>query len=139
MKRKLRTPRRRHESSMSPILRPESPHTVGCGPVVIAAISDRKWPRGDIRTCSDACNIDSRVVATVDTGVIVVARDEKCKVPKVSIIVRGETERRSFGENFSPIIDVDGIRQLVAVSRLNQRCRCSGRYAFRSAHRFSRR
>jgi hypothetical protein len=107
-------------SSMNPALGPGSGHTVGCRPVFIA-IPDRSWRRGDIDTGSGGFSIHFRVVASINAGVIVVARDQKSKVTEIRIVIWGKADGRSLGKDFSAIINVDGIRQLIACARLNQR------------------
>ena len=90
-------------NSMNPALSPEPGHTIGCRSVFIASIPDRTWRRGNTDTDSDGVRIHFRVVAIINVGVIVVARDEKSKMAKVRVIIGGETDRRSFGEDLSVI------------------------------------
>ena len=118
-------------NSMNPALSPESGHTVGCWSVFIACIPDRTWRRGDIDTGSDGVRIHFQVVASINAGVIVVARDQKSKVTEIRVVVWGKADGRSLGKDFSPIIDQYSFD--VGTSQVNS----DGVHGGENSHRFA--
>jgi hypothetical protein len=52
---------------------------------------------------------------------VFLARNQQDQVSQVRVVVGRETERRSFGQDFPAIIDVERVRQLPSRTRRNER------------------
>ena len=52
---------------------------------------------------------------------VIVTRDQQGKMTKIGVVVWSKAEWRGFGQDFSTIVDVERVGQLIAGAGLNER------------------